>query len=1603
MAANRYTFSNDLKAKDLCYSDEFFKLKSEKVIPSDSFSFDSYQAFKDINDFKTNNYSNLFLINKQRNSEWLVPQVKQKDELNGLATTLSWYAADVSNEAQQGSWLYFAKNYEMFDINVTTVESLVTYSRPVSNYSNYIFYLEFLDDNLCRISHTFGDLIFYLSAGDDLSIKFLREPKDDAEKFIYVLDRNMIRLYKRIVHTNYDDRGQPISTYTKLYLFGIERKDDKSAALKLYQNTSLDTGDVVCYVTNNLLEFDFYIDNSWVSYDRSRYISSIDPKKSAYNLTTQALIHHEYNKDQGFNFIPLKNTQTYKGNSIRGNNMTSSDQFYPDVDYRTYTTINSGLKQEKGNDNIILTFNFTDQEYEINDGQDFYFTIPQKSLKQTNGLQPLWPYKYININDTKFIKNGSFGSNVPFFADKVKKMQSWKTSIVDDNGKRLSPNNETYLCSWLYKRNPESTPIWLDRYYYPDMIHRQQALKGQTTYEQSFENILEKNYLKEPEPLSEDATEDQIEGYNQQVKEVKETRGKISRNTYFDKVSDLVIEPGNQYRYQRLSTEMINEVNQNLAPFEITTAINTAKKSVDIADEFAFDNEHYLKLDYKNWNKTNAINLNTDIYLTRKKRMGIQLFGSDYGSGFTIQNRKDLVPFHYYATGKVIYMLNNKFEIIHQFDLWSKYEDTILKFFLGDVFDDVIVVTGMWIYILSYDLRLKNRIDLTASDKNGKANGIKNLQSIGDTISETQLSQEYKYAAEMAAKRAEHAKVNHTLGVLTKKQWEEGVTIGCSECLAIKAMKEQHDAKNHEMPTKPERPVEPEQPSFTAVMPQEVPPAGEEPLRIYDGQPMLADGHWDFQRYFPPDFPHGDGYPDDIITDVEYNEIYPPPQELDIKDIDLQENPWVKLKWQQYLADFEAWGDAKDLYYNNWAAWALNYRSWLDDVQAYQAYIRALEQYYALKAKYEQDLIKYPQLVNKYYAALEQYQSYGDRFVAWQQTKNQGKLYWCTECGYVQPDDDEDQEAEEEQQVKEMITSTGVSLVNYPYGHTNIEVNFSSKIELEGQVEMPVGSTVLINDEEIVAEYELEMPRKLIAATYKFVDEDITISGQVLIPSNMSLALCESNPIIYKNNLYVPVNQRILKVIFCPDCQKDFETFDDSARQEYPAAARYLTSDEFILNYTKTSDSSDSNESIGVQGGFIEVENKIKHIFINQDGVIFGLNFDHYSVSPDGDTIYGLYAFERYLASGGWFWLFNQSMSKMQADVSSSKYAEFASPNSIDRIKFNERGEMCLLRNFKNLADNENPDNNKRMDIYDKTKQQIYTFELGAFDQILSLDAYNYIDEANQEKSVFTALLKARNGIYKITYDCDKKSASSAYLGLPSDIIERFTQTVNSNTLLRYRKYNALYFNLHVPSHYTYDYIATIKWDLQDIQDGWYNINVSIDLDKAQFVVRINDIIHETINEKTHSWFKPYVSSNGTTFSTTYYIGCIGKKYGTTLNKILKNSAYDPYVCKNAKLDNLRIHTKSLDYYEYQAMRMKGKAINKLLLTLPCGNRHGIDEIVRYFKYNSSPAISNKVKINITGTGLQTEGQFDMLRKEILAALESTKDCLVTVKDIEFV
>ena len=124
-----------------------------------------------------------------------------------------------------------------------------------------------------------------------------------------------------------------------------------------------------------------------------------------------------------------------------------------------------------------------------------------------NDFGQLYPYDSLKLKDTKFIKNGSFGSNVPFFADKIKKLQNKKSKDV---------KNGNYLCSWLYKKDDFSIPLWKDRYYNPLLVSEEEALNG-----------------------------DYIENY---------------KNTFYDIDSELILEPGRTYRYQRLSTEMVQEV-----------------------------------------------------------------------------------------------------------------------------------------------------------------------------------------------------------------------------------------------------------------------------------------------------------------------------------------------------------------------------------------------------------------------------------------------------------------------------------------------------------------------------------------------------------------------------------------------------------------------------------------------------------------------------------------------------------------------------------------------------------------------------------------------------------------------------------------------------------------------------------------------------------------------------------------------------------------------------------------------------------------------------------------------------------------------------------
>lgn len=213
---------------------------------------------------------------------------------------------------------------------------------------------------------------------------------------------------------------------------------------------------------------------------------------------------------------------------------------------------------------------------------------------------------------------------------------------------------------------------------------------------------------------------------------------------------------------------------------------------------------------------------------------------------------------------------------------------------------------------------------------------------------------------------------------------------------------------------------------------------------------------------------------------------------------------------------------------------------------------------------------------------------------------------------------------------------------------------------------------------------------------------------------------------------------------------------------------------------------------------------------------------------------------------------------------------------------------------------------------------------------------------------------------------------------------------------------------------------------LDDFVEGWYNINVSIDLIEADFTIRLNDNIYKRIfydkdekkvfsidstspytnnkkEESRYRLFRPFAGISYQPFSHSYYLGTTPKKYGFTMNDVLKNGEeHDPYTCKNAEMENTIFITKALSLSEYQAMRLRNKNINKIILTLPCNRRSSTDEVTRLFRYSAPSSMSNSVKIIIDGHGLSDKNDIQSLKNEIYDALDGNIDAIVRVNNIEF-
>jgi len=612
------------------YSDKTISFKQQSARYEQGFTFNEVDALKGIYSSTINNYTANFLTGKRLLTSLIDFNLKKSERFT-ITTTL------ICNPFIQPVAL---------KINNPTVTSSETrnYSfttLPPNFDNNFFFELEFLDGKRVRIKHNNGKKDFYLNVYNGEFVVFYNYedivtatnvPRSDI--FDYLVDDDG---YLQLFHNHLGITKVLIFENNKLVLRPIPASGIVRTSARLIK---------VNYSYNLPIS---KLNTSWISYDRNRVNAlSIDNLRSEFNRDTQYLLHTTYSNttsSYNLNYMTLNNDRSERGFYKRGTNMISMALNTPDGDYREYTSLHTGVNQEFGNDNFALTFTFFDKDIIAEPGVDTFFRAPSS----------IYPYDKLNINDTKFTLNGSFGAPTPQLADKIFLQRKNTTQY----------NNGRYLCTWLSAADTQTKGVWVDRYYYPDALSKVTS-HSNAIFNPSFIDVIDQTItLLEAE--------------------------QISKLVFFDKKSDLTIEPNAKIRYRRTSSSDVNDVIKASSPFvsgfqtyqdinNVTTPYNS--------QTIIYNGDKYNRYSVSSINKSKEFTVSFELYVDPSKRFGYQLLGNRTSSGFGVYNNTPVTPFIYLKSGNTMHIYNPKYELLSK----TVFDEDIKDIIIGEPLEDFFVV-----------------------------------------------------------------------------------------------------------------------------------------------------------------------------------------------------------------------------------------------------------------------------------------------------------------------------------------------------------------------------------------------------------------------------------------------------------------------------------------------------------------------------------------------------------------------------------------------------------------------------------------------------------------------------------------------------------------------------------------------------------------------------------------------------------------------------------------------------------------------------------------------------------------------------------------------
>jgi len=579
-------------------------------------------ALNDSLDQSINQYSNLYLTDKKKLSDFIGLKI---DVTQFPRTYITYFAAAYgwTDSISPGTecWSVTDTAHTQEEMQSTGDLPVFKIDRPYRELSNeMLFEVELLDSTYLRVSHWDGYKRSFLTLNNNLTSMYFEFEQPDQDKltsmqvFEYSHDTSTsyISIFKKLADGYYDFKkagGQLVVNTAKGWQY----------IPNSYKNTKVTsfTGDIPIYDT-------------WVSYTTGLAQNNviINKARSHTNIVHNFLLNTEYIyndvTENQINILPLKNHitnhhQLSRTNPFRNSSThnTTPTQTEPETLFRDYTSLSTGCNQIKGLENIHVNY------------RDYTELLTFKSDKVTYFHMPpdLYPYRKLNIQDSGLRESGSIAGDQPTRSDKVfKKRANYKD--YSEWGNSVDEQSGTYLCTWLYWTGEESVdPIWLDRYYNPGEFTIYEAMSARPLVEviTTFDNMI----LDNPP----------------------------ANHVVFDKVSDLCFEPGVLYCYHRIGqsdvSNAIDRLTPNLIQYNFSTYKTSAGNSLPVTYEqnipvYDFTGKEIATtavldglLD------TNSFNITFSMYSEDwSLPFGSQLIGNYNNTGFGIFNQQKYTPIY---------------------------------------------------------------------------------------------------------------------------------------------------------------------------------------------------------------------------------------------------------------------------------------------------------------------------------------------------------------------------------------------------------------------------------------------------------------------------------------------------------------------------------------------------------------------------------------------------------------------------------------------------------------------------------------------------------------------------------------------------------------------------------------------------------------------------------------------------------------------------------------------------------------------------------------------------------------------------------------------